>query len=651
MIARLKSYLRNSLIVSGILLLSLQSFAQNSNQAPTPQQKDLFLGAIFSTHGIQNIIQQLLANYAETSNKEGNKNNLQIKIPKQSFVQRVMPQKNEKNAGLLEGIEQLTGIKVSEGFDISINSDDMTAELMLNTDNVKIQKSKSSPDIFRFDLVLLLDAFKVNFKRIQVCTGVNCKDANSLKVELKNSSLELSLEGAPLTISSKLEVFYDIKKNVTQINVLKIKTNLENSKYRPKLDLDLKPENIVIPEIIVQINGKKFPADTTRLKKEIVSNKNYLSSMLVEKISAFITNDLVEIVNKILDEEKINSDYKYNSINNQFEVNNKIINKIDLNKYDIEAVQDNLRPEYYNRTYLIAKKGSTDLEILLNKMSSMISKIQFATIFQDLDWFSQDAALINFKPVLALNNESLKLSKEIGHGDYLKKFTPPNLSKFAMNSKNYDIVAVLSEPLINSILNVLQNTRIINETLREIAPGILLNDSGIKVHIHTDKNNDTSLYLILNLEIDLKKKNTLGYWLEKIFSNSKGKILFPFELKLKPAIMYHKNTKEYYLKLNVISPLYKDKDSGEMVLTNTFNYLPNNISNLTGIVKNGLYKDLQETLDPMINDKYGINITQLLNSKSVQFIPKGISIDPNGYIYLFTDVESIDIKKYIKESN
>ncbi len=632
--------------ILGIILLSTSVFAQNTSNN-NDSNKDLYLGLLFSTKGFQSIVHKLISSYATSSNQTNDERVVKINIPKQSTSQHIVPTKDENNAGLLEGIEQLTGIKVTDGFDITINTDEMVSEFKMGAENVSLHKVKSSEDVFRMELMILLDELKVKFSKIQVCTGLDCNDPNSLKVVLQDSELKLSLAGAPLSINSKLQVYYDKKINQTQVDVLKIKTNLDNEKYKPKLDISLEAKNIEIPDIIVEINGKKFPADTTRLKNEIVKNKSLVSSMLVNKISTFITTDLVRIINKLIDEQKISTNYGYDYESNSFlEKKSKSINiKNNINKI-IPMPQDVLNPYNYNPKYKIINALPSTFETIVSNIHKMIHKMQFATILQDIDWITKESAVINFKPIIAINNEQIILNNELGHGRHKSILSKPSYKESSIDS-NYDIAAVISEPIINSILNISNKLNIINESISEQLPGISINSEGVKFHIKNDQGGVPSIYVVLNLLIDLKKKSKLGYWIEKIFSNTNGKMYFPFELKMNPEIYYNINMKSYYLKLNVINPIHKDKN-GDLELNNTFDYAPNNIPQLTGLVRNSLFSDLQDTLKPLLNEAEGINLSSLMKSKNITFKPKEFKIDSSGHFIIYSDVESIDIKPFLK---
>jgi len=238
------------------------------------------------------------------------------------------------------------------------------------------------------------------------------------------------------------------------------------------------------------------------------------------------------------------------------------------------------------------------------------------------------AGLLN----LSLNGEVIKFQNTLGNNGSPLPIQDLN------HLRGHDISMAISEPLLNSILDVANSTDLFQDVLDKIAYVSGFKIKNTKVHFKGNEN----LIAVVNVEINLKKlsaqnlaswfKYNIASWLER--NNNNAIIYFPVEIPITP-IFKTLPDQSAAIDLRIGSPF------NTKLLPNTFNY-PSNISQMTSTVREGVMEDLREEIEPFLNRKYQIDVSRFLNRSGVVFAPRSFAIRQGAYFMMSLDILDIN---------
>ena len=196
----------------------------------------------------------------------------------------------------------------------------------------------------------------------------------------------------------------------------------------------------------------------------------------------------------------------------------------------------------------------------------------------------------------------------------------------------------ISEPLLNSVLDVANTTNLFQEALDKISYVSGFKIKNVKVHFHQN----SSLIAVVNIEVNLKKlspqnlkswfKYNIAAWMER--NNNDSVIYFPVEIPVTP-IFKKMPDNAAAIDLKIGSPFNLKE------LPNTFHY-PSNISDMTSTVKMGVLEELREEVEPLLNKTYKLDLTKFLNRSGVIFVPRTFGIRQQSFLMMGLDI--LDIK-------
>lgn len=520
-------------------------------------------------------------------------------------------------------LNEISNLSLNKDLNFYLYTSDISLNGNIDISSLKSEILKSQSNGFDLKLFLKLPKIGLIADRLSVCENRK-KESIACGTGLKASltELKISTRSRPVLISVILRITTNGK--YTKVIVKSVKSNLEDSNS-PEIDVNFK--NLEVPEMTLKIDNYETQLDTSRLEEEVLKRKKYFAIKLLKFASDFISYDLAEMINVYLMNKNIPTyyeifrrDYRTSRIENyitpglaEFKIDNTYI-RTSFNKND-PVIAFNPFDQIMSELADIIK--SATLGISLSKISTPFKK--------DVEL----SGLLNF----SLNDENVKFQNTLGNNN---KSILPMLD--LNHLREHDISMAISEPLLNSILDVANSTYLFQDVLDRISYVAGFKIRNTKVHFHGNDN----LIAVVNVEIDLKKlapknlkawfKYNIASWLER--NNNNSIIYFPIEISITPVFKTSLDNSST-IELMVGSPFNTKR------LSNSFNY-PSNVSDMTATVRLGVMEEIREKIEPFLNKKYQVDISRFLNRSGVLFIPRSFAIKQEAYFMMSLDI--LDIK-------
>lgn len=524
-----------------------------------------------------------------------------ILIPQNVYKLKLPKDKILKNP-IVAIVDRFTNINLQKDLPFYLKTSDIKIDGQADVHSFNAEIHNSSQDGFDLALELNLNKLGVVAKELWLCEVDKCK--NGLKAGFNKIKIDLKKQVLKLRIALRIRT----NEGNVQVMVLGAETNL-NSIATNKLGISL--GNIIVPDIsVIDETGKEVKLDisTEAIKDKVNEQKDFLSKKLLSFAADFIAHDLAGMLNRYLLNKKIQTSLKL----------------LAHNEHDLEGQWLNV--------------ASDEAQKIINKIYDVVHQAEIGLSLSHLSAPENKDIELGGDIKLMLNKKLMTFKNTLSNSGRVL----PELDLSAYRDNHINLA--VSEPVINSVLDAIHETGLINKLAHENISIGGVDISSLKVHF-TERH---SLSVIANVTIDLSRMNTpnivshakkiAGQFLEK--NRTDGKIFFPIEIEVIPNFI--KNPKGIGLYLEVLSPF----EGGHLI--NNFNY-PSNLHLVTDTVKGIIFKNINSGIGKVTDKFYNIDLSNLLNKAGVEFRPKSISIEKQAYILLNLDI--LDIKYNAKQED
>lgn len=551
------------------------------------------------------------------------KNSRTIVIP-QSIYKFTLPKEQILSNPIVPVINEISDLNMNKDLDFYLNTSDIKVTGSVDKKSLKASIFNSKENGFDVRLSLSLPQIELVGPRLSLCEdrkerSLDCGDG--LKATVSDMKIKTASRSVDLSAVLRLRT----EGGVARVSVISVSSNLE-AKNAPRLDISLKA--VEIPKISIVINGQESELDTSRLKEEILKRKAFLAQKLISFAADFITNDVAEMMNVYLINQEVATSWQVYRKEQRQNFNEFVKNK------DAYPVHDGV----YVRSPSVLLELTNPVKVMLDQISEIIRNAQVDIALKKIATHGGKDIELSGVIGFMLNNRVMNIQNTLGNSNRV-------LPKLDLSShRAHDINLVLSEPLINGALDLVNSTNLFQEISDKIANVAGFSISNVKVHFTSNK----SLVAVVNSAVDLKKlesetvvdwiKNTIAAFLER--RNNDATIYFPIEVEIIPVFKTVKGVTT--MDIQVLSPFNRD------TLFNRFGY-PSNVGKMHKIVKDGVMERLRGSLEGFTNKTYPVDLSKFLNQAGVEFRPKGISINQEAYLLLNLDIA--DIKFNSKNPN
>ena len=534
---------------------------------------------------------------------------------------------------IVQVVNEISNLNLNKNLDFYLQTSDIKVTGVVDQKSLKTVISNSGPNGFDVKITVGLPTVSVTGANLSLCEDKvknQKKCGNGLKVSV--ASLKVNTKTAPVVLSANMRV--SLKNNTASVKVLSVSSNIDTAKG-PKLDINF--ATITVPKIVIVINDQETELDTSKLKEEILQRKAFLANKLLGFVGDFVASDLAEMINVYLKNTKLPTTY---------EVFRQENSEIAFDELDYEerykstaAAIDNT---YVRKPIIIMpNRGSGPIpkmdikgpgEIMEEQISEIIRSAVISLSLKSMSTpLNKDIQLMGALSMV-LNNQTIRVQNRLSNRD-VTALPKIDLSAF----RAHDINLAISEPVINGALDLVGKTGLFQELFETFGRVKGFSLSSVQLHFAKDK----SLRAIVNAQIDLNKveSNGFGGWLKNQWAafrernNNNGKIYFPIEVTIIPAVVTQKNG-QIALSLYVRSPFNGD------TLINNFGY-PSNIANMKSEVKKGVIAELKKALGEHVDKAYVLDVTKFMNQAGVVFKPKSITFEQGAYMLLNLDIADI----------
>ncbi len=565
--------------------------------------------------GILNILK--LAIQYNTNSKGSHR----IVIPKDIYKFTLKKEKLLTNA-FVPVLNEVSDLNLTKDLNFYLYTTDINITGYPDPSSLKSEILNTRHNGFDLKISLKFPKVEVTSDKLSLCEkskkeGIGC--GPGLKASL--TQLKIITKSKPFFISAILRVRTD--GNYARVFVRSVNSNLEDASP-PGIDVNFK--TIEVPEIVVSVDNQDIPLDTSKLKEEVLKFKNYFARNLLSFAGEFIASDLAEMINVYLINKKINTSHEIFCRDYQV---SRFVDFSPTQESEVKVDNTYVRTNFIKNETVVTPNP---FDQIMRELSQIIKSARFgislSKISTPLKKDIELAGLLN----LSLNGENLKFQNTLKNSD--ATLPPQDLNHL----RGHDISMAISEPLLNSILDVANSTDLFQDVLDKISYVSGFKIRNTRLHF---KGND-SLIAVVNVEIDLKKlspknlkswfKYNIASWMER--GNNNAIIYFPVEIPMTPIFKtLSDNSSAIDL---IIGTPFKSKS-----LPNSFNY-PSNVSEMTSTVRDGVMEELREEVEPFLNKRYQIDVSRFLNRSGVVFIPRSFAIRQEAYFMMSLDILDIN---------
>jgi hypothetical protein len=518
-------------------------------------------------------------------------------------------------------------------------------------------------------LLLKLDIdlvdFYINVAKFNICEKYNNRNHSCLPTEdqlfLKLRDVDIKKKSYKnLKISATSEIKIHNKK--VKFKVLNIKTNLGE-----EVAASINIGDFSVPKPVLVINGEEYEFETSYLKDEVDKRKDQIASLMVEVASGFVSNKLVDLINEQV-VNKLDSIELKKRLVDYYDEKKDPFSQYSFNRHHLRELQEGVTvaqdntyvaPRY--RQPLRTTPSQTQLSRKLLELSfedhmsnwfkRTLYKTQIDIAYNSIQIPYQKDIVIGAKTNVILNNDRIDVSNRFLGG--LKPFYGVEIEDYKKIESDFSFA--ISEPYINSLINLRYSKRILNQVLAEKAKvkGVRLSEvklafvSGFNYRNYVCQkacsSEDDSVMIVgkFDVDVDTLKTNT---WLYRTLSAGVGSIVsdfeVPFILRLTPVL--YKKGKDHFLTVKVHSI---------KAYPNTLKAFGIKLKDLTMIAAHKVNQILEKRVKPMIEEGVNISLSNYINTDLMSLRPQGLVVTDSGYLVLKVDIEKINTKKIMERFN
>jgi hypothetical protein len=636
------------------------------------------LGIRINQGGMNSILEQ-----AKKYNAEGKLTKI-VTIPKKLYKFVIEKEKLAKNP-IVNILNQITDIALDRDLKFNLETELISITGDVASDKLNFSIANQTSEGFDITLNLTVPKVVITSKKITLCDDTYKGKCSGLKASFISPKVSL-VAGTPIKIAANFRV--NMKGNSVKIVTKSITTNLNSTNTPPKLNVSF--SELIVPEVKISINGQEATLDTSLLKDEVLKKKDFLAKKLVGFAADFLSEDLVEMLNKYLANEELPKDidiFNYGEIK-KFEFRDELFaTNIAPADNTYVAVKKYLPPTLKAPIYGSVQSTKTPRDIIIERIVREIKAIvYYAKVTLKLGTLTapdQKNLELKAKATVKLNSHVMKVGSTLRNDPnvYLPTL---NMNRPEFSGDHFQLY--ISEPLINGMLGIINKVGLYNsimqQELGEDASGFSINS----VHVHFKKvGGNQKLFLVANAQIDLRKtatdglgswiKKQIGVWLEQY--NNNAVIYFPLQIEVNPTVYKDANGKPM-LKLKVGSPFGKPslpiqltkpveskKDdlypqiythpadntyvaprvigTSFQPILNDFKY-PSNVENMSNTVRDVVVDRLKEAFKSITDKSFDVDIEKMLSQKGVSFDLKNIKFIDSAYLMISADIKDINFE-------
>lgn len=549
----------------------------------------------------------------------------EIVIPENLYKLKIKKSQLNSNP-IVPILNDISDLNLNHDLDFYFKTSDIKVSGQVDPKSLKTAISNAHTTGFDLRIDIAFEKISISGSHLKLCEDQSVDELDcgeGLKTTILD--LQISTKNRPVKLATILRINTD--GGVGRVTLLSVDSNL-GKETTPDLDIDFR--SLEVPKISIVIDGQETELDTSNLKTEILKRKKFLAQKLISFAGEFIAEDLAEMINKYLVNKEIATSYQIyrsdkNRTFNEFVTNSN--GDYDTSEVSPVAFLDN--PSALKER--IFKYKESPIKVMEDQISEIIRNARVEVSLNKIEVHRNKDIELDGLFTFVLNNQAQPVQNTYGNSN--RPLPDLDLS----GAINNDINLAISEPVINSALDTVNNTGLFQKLLVAVSDVKGFSIRSVKSHFLDSK----TIVAVINAEVDLKKlesagvsswiKNRIAAYLER--NNNNAVIYFPIEVKLLPEFLSLPNS-EVHMSVKIISP-FKATD-----LPNNFNY-PTNVPEMTKTVKNAVMAKLKESLEVYMDKSYNVDLNKFLNKSGVIFKPRKIEIHQSAYLLLNLDIEKI----------
>ena len=567
--------------------------------------------ARITPQGLQSLLKAILEKYPADHSRPGRSG---YTIPKRSSTSVVTLAK-EKYATLISLSQEFFELDFVKGVSLFTRIAPIQLSASVASESIVLSPVLTDANGFDADLSVKITDFVASVPKISVCDREDCDSKLGLRMDLNGIALAQSAHSVPILV--KARVSCRLEKGGLKFKILRLSSNLEAT-HAPVMDVSF--NQIVLPAISIESEGHKVSLDTSQLKTEIQKHSPEIGTAIVHSAATFFADDLAELVNKLLSQESLDVSVDEDYVN--------------------DPLKNNWLTDFVNTP-------ADPLQRVLTEVQQATSSVRFDGSLGGISFEAKGILDTSFQLALNLNGKTLNPSTRL---DRCSQHSAMGVLKFesAPAPETYGFAVALSEPLVNSALDLANSTGLVGNIMAGLSgmEGITLGTDGVKLFF-VRKDNLPKIIAIISLDVDISKRPSSGFWasvkqdigilLEETFGAG-GHLKFPLQIEIDPSLVQDPATGETVLSLKTISPIHQTS------LDNTYG-CAGNMSDVTSTVRSSFLTTLTDSLKNVVGKTQSIPISGWIKNTGIHFKPTQVDVESSGHLVIYGNLEKIDWNK------
>lgn len=532
-------------------------------------------------------------------------NSAGFKIPQGLYSFKIRKADLAKNP-IIQLVSEVSDVNLMRDFPYYIYNSNINVVGEIDQSSVRSTVTNYSTKGFNLSITFNIPQLRMSIPEISLCekkSGSRC--GAGLKASFKNSSISLA-RGSVIRMTTNFYVA--MNEGQAKMRLVRATSNLGTSRG-PRINIS--PGSLSIPPVTITVNGQSAQLDTSSLRGELLKNTGFLANKLLGFAGDFIAEDLAALVNKTLQNECVPTR---------------------LNVVTMEP-----RP-VAGRPLVVGMQANANFGTLFQRdVARIIKSARFDLVLKSLRTPESKNVELRANGSLRINGKRWQVGNRLGNSS--RALPALNVDQI-LPAQNHFGVAI-SEPVVNSALELLNGTGLFQELIEKHVDSKGLYVQSAKIHFQS---NPDRFYVIVGTQVNLNEvnsdgvlswiKNWFAAWLER--NNNGSKLYFPMQFEVIPRLV-QAGDGSVQLRLRVNSPFVRG-----YMLRNDFKY-PSNITAATNSVREGVVKELQEGLMKYVNQEFTFDLSSYLNQKGMSFNLKNMKLVNSAYLLLGMDIKSLNL--------
>ncbi|MBI2604835.1 MAG: hypothetical protein HYW49_02020 [Deltaproteobacteria bacterium] len=583
------------------------------------------LGARLTPKGIRSLLNIVVSPYFKSGNQ------LEVVIPAQTISRKM--ELDTKEFGVLTDISKsLFGVDLTSGLPMHVRIAPTTISAAIGEQDFDVKIIEAGSSRIRLALEIEARGVAAQAKRITVCENADCKQSKGVRVDFDGVTIAQKSIGAPIRMSAAID--YVIRSGRGRFKITGVSSNL-GEPGGPLIEIGLGA--LKLPPVSIRVNAHEVSLDANALKQEILKHKQAIAKEVLHDATAFIAEDLAELLNKNVFSDLSNP----TSVSGSFERSPPV----SLPSPSLEWPADRLDPAHFQPAIppqLLGETSESEKESALMRILRLARERVFRAFFRiapaAVSIGSDGVLAVSADGELSVGTKSLAVGTRLGHGNFAGTMETLRFES-APNKDYYHFAVAVSEPLVNGVLDLARSQGIIRNVLEGMPEyaGLICGKDGIRVHFRK-VDGRPRVYVVLNLVLDVASKSFWGGVWEKWFGAG-GTFVFPLELQFEPRIREHEMSvmmaANPALRQDVLELVAVNSPIRGMTLANTFGYPMTDFTQATETVRREFFSELSESIAPIVNGMVAVPIADLFRGSGLMATPSKFDVEPSGHLVVY----------------